>query len=78
MNLRPDTIRPLSEAGLLHLGTRAFQGLGLPQGDAAAVARILVTADLFGLTTHGLSRIESYGDRLSVGGISAQPRITVD
>ena len=78
MSLRPDTIRPLSEAGLLDLGTRAFQGLGLQAADAATVARILVMADLFGLTTHGLSRIESYGERLCVGGIAAQPQITVD
>ena len=78
MSLRPDTIRPLSEAALLDLGTRAFQGLGLQAVDAATVARILVMADLFGLTTHGLSRIESYGERLCVGGIAAQPQITVD
>ncbi|NYS43082.1 Ldh family oxidoreductase, partial [Pseudomonas syringae pv. actinidiae] len=35
------------------------------------VANVLVLADLFGLTTHGLSRIESYGERLESGGISA-------
>ena len=68
----------LSEAQLLALGTRAFEGLGLPHEDAQQVARILVTADLFGLSTHGLSRIESYGDRLKLGGINARPRIQVE
>lgn len=67
----------LSEAELLDLGTRAFIGLGLPAEDAADVARVLVQADLFGLSTHGLSRIESYGERLQVGGIQARARITV-
>jgi ureidoglycolate dehydrogenase (NAD+) len=69
---------PIPETDLLDLGTRAFQGLGLRPVDASRVARILVTADLFGLSTHGLSRIESYGERLSVGGIKAQPDIKVD
>ena len=77
MNDRIEVIAPLSESELLELGARAFQGLGLPEQDAKQVARILVTADLFGLTTHGLSRIESYGDRLQVGGIARSPRVTV-
>ncbi|CAG9167007.1 Ldh family oxidoreductase [Cupriavidus respiraculi] len=66
-----------TEAALLDLGTRAFQGLGLPPDDAADVARILVLADLFGLHTHGLSRAESYGERLNSGGINATPDIVV-
>jgi len=53
------------------LGCRAFQGLGLTALNAEQVANVLVMADLFGLTTHGLSRIESYGERLESGGISA-------
>jgi ureidoglycolate dehydrogenase (NAD+) len=66
-----------SEAELTDLGTRAFVGLGLRPEDARQVTQVLVTADLFGLSTHGLSRIESYGDRLTVGGIKARPDITV-
>ena len=53
------------------LGRLAFQGLGLTAKAAEQVANVLVLADLFGLTTHGLSRIESYGERLESGGISA-------
>ncbi|WP_227461115.1 Ldh family oxidoreductase [Cupriavidus pauculus] len=68
----------LSEAELRQLGTRAFQGLGLTENDARDVIDILVLADLFGLSTHGLSRIESYGERLLSGGISARPAITVE
>ncbi|MBU67658.1 MAG: hydroxyacid dehydrogenase [Cupriavidus sp.] len=68
----------LSEAELRQLGTRAFQGLGLTENDARDVIDILVLADLFGLSTHGLSRIESYGERLLSGGISAHPVITVE
>lgn len=72
-----EPVPPHSETELVELGTRAFQGLGMRAPDASQVARILVTADLFGLSTHGLSRIESYGERLALGGINPRPEITV-
>ncbi len=75
---KPSSPGTLGEAELLALGERAFRGLGLPADDARVVARVLVTADLFGLSTHGLSRVESYGERLLLGGIKAQPKITVE
>jgi LDH2 family malate/lactate/ureidoglycolate dehydrogenase len=78
MNARVESAPTLSESELLDLGTRAFQGLGLPAEDARKVASILVTADLFGLSTHGLSRIESYGERIAIGGIQARPQIKVE
>ena len=71
-------VPPLTEAQLLDLGTRAFRGLGLPEADAAQVARVLVTADLFGLSTHGLSRVESYGERLTLGGINPRAQVRVE
>lgn len=77
MNAPMNEPRLFSATELLDLGTRAFVGLGLPRDDAADVARVLVQADLFGLSTHGLGRIESYGERLQVGGIRARARITV-
>jgi LDH2 family malate/lactate/ureidoglycolate dehydrogenase len=67
-----------TELELTELAIRAFRGLGLTHADAADVVRVLVLADLFGLSTHGLSRVESYGDRLMVQGIRAQPKITVE
>lgn len=74
----PTTPPARSEQELLDLATRAFHGLGMPVDDARQVARILVMADLFGLSTHGLSRIESYGERLMIGGINPRPDITVE
>lgn len=72
-----DTIL-ISEDELRSLGLRAFMGLGLTEADAADVCRILLLADLFGLATHGFSRIESYGERLMIGGIRARPDIRVE
>lgn len=68
----------LPEAELADLAAKAFEGLGLAPRDAKDVCRILLLADLFGLTTHGLSRVESYGERLLVKGINPRPRITVE
>lgn len=63
---------------LLTLGTKAFERLGVPESDAHDCARILVMADLFGLTTHGMSRLESYGERLRIGGINPKPDIQIE
>jgi LDH2 family malate/lactate/ureidoglycolate dehydrogenase len=68
----------LTEAALSDLATRALAGLGLAPGDAADAARILVIGELMGLSTHGVGRIESYGDRLDLGGVKARPDIRVE
>ena len=78
MNIRTTESTVLTEAELTALGVQAFRGLGLPQLDAEAVCRILVMADLMGLSTHGMSRIESYGERLEVAGINPRPNVTVE
>jgi LDH2 family malate/lactate/ureidoglycolate dehydrogenase len=78
VNARTESRPGISEGELRKLGKRAFQGLGLSAQDADDVVKILVLADLFGLSTHGLSRIESYGERLDVGGIAKSPAITVE
>jgi ureidoglycolate dehydrogenase (NAD+) len=75
-NLKPPVKIQVDE--LRQLGQKAFEGLGLTPGDAAEVVKVLVLADLFGLSTHGLSRVESYGERLQIGGIAARPEITVE
>jgi len=77
MNARTKTTHHIPEDELRVLGQRAFEGLGLSAQDAADVVNVLVIADLFGLSTHGLSRIESYGERVDVAGIAKQPRIEV-
>jgi ureidoglycolate dehydrogenase (NAD+) len=68
----------LTESRLARLATDALCGLGLARADAADAARILVMADLFGVHTHGVSRIESYGERLEIGGINARPDIRIE
>ncbi len=74
-NKEPFTL-PVGE--ISKLGCRAFEGLGLSTASAEKVVSVLVQADLFGLTTHGLSRIESYGERLESGGISAAAEPSIE
>lgn len=68
----------MPESDLTLLGVQAFRGLGLSEADARDVCRILVQADLFGLSTHGLSRVESYGERLLIHGINPRAEIKVE
>jgi len=68
----------VSEAELSRLATKALVSLGLEEGAAALAARVLVLGDLFGIPTHGVSRIESYGERIRIGGIKARPSIAIE
>lgn len=65
----------LPEAAINRLATRSLMGLGLDAKDAADTASILVLAEMFGLGTHGVGRIESYGERLDIKGINPRPFI---
>ncbi|MBB5694698.1 Ldh family oxidoreductase [Muricoccus pecuniae] len=65
----------IAEDALLLLATRALVAGGMSAEDARPVARVLVLADLFGLRTHGVSRVAQYLGRVRVGGID--PRAAV-
>jgi LDH2 family malate/lactate/ureidoglycolate dehydrogenase len=65
----------VGEAELTALACSALEALGVAPKDAARVVRILVLGDLFGHHTHGVLRLESYGDRLKIGGINRTPVI---
>lgn len=73
-----DKTRLIAEALRLDLASRALQSCGLAAQDARDAARILVIADLFGLSTHGVHRVISYGERLKIGGINARAQIRVE
>jgi ureidoglycolate dehydrogenase (NAD+) len=68
----------MGEEELHALAVGALTGHGMRPEDASVAARILVMGDLFGLHTHGVSRLESYCERLAHGGINARPDIRVE
>lgn len=67
----------VDQATLKKIAIEALERLGIEDGDADAVADVLVMADMMGIHTHGVTRILSYGDRIKVGGINAKPDIKV-
>nr|WP_246603235.1 Ldh family oxidoreductase [Falsiroseomonas tokyonensis] len=67
----------IEEAALLDLATRALARGGMRAEEAAPAARVLVLAELAGLTTHGISRVGQYLDRVKVGGIDPQAAVRV-
>ncbi len=54
---------------------RAFTRAGLPPEDAATVARVLLTADLRGIASHGAALAHGYARRMRDGGINTRPDI---
>lgn len=71
-------VETIEEVALTELAAMALAGLGLDRRDAEDSARILVLGEMFGVTTHGVGRIESYAERLEIGGIAARPKITAE
>lgn len=57
-----------------------FGSLGLSQSDASYVAESLVGADLEGITSHGVSLVPLYAQRIKAGSVcvNAQPSIVED
>src|SRR5258707_1415058 len=59
-------------------GRRLLVAHGLPEEDAATVARCLVRADLRGVDTHGLQTLPHYLERVRRGLINPRPNLKVE
>jgi len=56
---------------------KVFEGLGMPPGDAAKEAEVLVWANLRGVDSHGVQRIAEYARRVDAGQMNPRPKIQV-
>lgn len=56
---------------------RVFEGLGMPAADAAVEAEVLVWANLRGVDSHGVTRLESYTNAIDAGSMNVTPQIRV-
>ncbi|WP_265516881.1 Ldh family oxidoreductase [Nitratireductor luteus] len=65
----------IPQGALEGLAARAFSALGVPDVEAEQAAAILVLAEMMGISTHGIARVATYGERLKSGGIDARARI---
>jgi uncharacterized oxidoreductase len=59
------------------LATRIFAALGVPVGDAAWVARLLVRANLRGHDSHGVIRVPQYAGSIRKGDTNPRPAMQV-
>ncbi len=57
--------------------TKIFEAHGMPHDDAFVVADHLVEADLRGVYSHGVIRVEPYTNRLKAGGMNPRPNVQV-
>jgi LDH2 family malate/lactate/ureidoglycolate dehydrogenase len=65
MNISPERLE--------HWVARIFSNEGLPDEDAATVARVLVWANLRGIDTHGVVRVPRYVDLIRDGDLNPRP-----
>ncbi len=54
-----------------------FEALNVPPEDAEVVADVLVKADLFGISSHGVQRVGRYVGGIRVGNVNVRPRVRV-
>ncbi len=69
MNVQPAREKSgitVTAATLEDFGTRLLAAAGVPGGNAALVARTLVAANLRGIDSHGVARLRTYVDMLTL------------
>lgn len=71
------TERRFPAAALEGFVARVLRALDMPEADAAAVAGLMVRADLEGADGHGIFRLPHYVRRIRAGGINLRPDIRV-
>jgi LDH2 family malate/lactate/ureidoglycolate dehydrogenase len=62
---------------LREFSARVFAHFGVPPDDAAQAADVLAAADLRGIDSHGVARLHSYFDMLTLGRINPRPNVRV-
>ncbi|MFZ8783218.1 MAG: Ldh family oxidoreductase [Desulfurococcaceae archaeon] len=70
----------VTASSLKRLVREVFTALGVREGDAEVVADVLVTADLMGISSHGVQRVERYVAGIERGAVNvnAEMRLVVD
>jgi L-2-hydroxycarboxylate dehydrogenase (NAD+) len=62
---------------LRDFSTEVFMHFGIPEGDARLAAEVLSKSDLRGIDSHGVARLHTYFDMLTLGRINPNPRIKI-
>ena len=67
-----------SKEVLVDVVTQLAAGMGVPVADAALFAEVLVDADVSGVSTHGVSRLNIYLKRIELGLIDPKATLKID
>jgi L-2-hydroxycarboxylate dehydrogenase (NAD+) len=62
---------------LREFSTRVFLHFGVPAADARVAADVLAASDLRGIDSHGVARLHSYFDMLTLGRINPRPAMRI-
>jgi LDH2 family malate/lactate/ureidoglycolate dehydrogenase len=78
-HIRPMTAEVIHfpAAYLQHFSSELFLHFGIPKQDAALAAEVLALADLRGIDSHGIARLHSYFEMLTLGKINPHPVIKI-
>ena len=77
MSTGNDNTPRVPEAALRELGARALSAAGVPDEDAAIVARVMVANEMRGIT-HGVALLAPYIRHIQAGGMTPAPRIAIE
>jgi len=62
---------------LFEFSVRVFRHFGVPEEDARTAAAVLQAADLRGIDSHGVARLHTYFDMLTLGRIEPKANVTI-
>jgi len=62
---------------LTDFSIRVFRHFGVPEEDATQAATVLAASDLRGIDSHGVARLHTYFDMLTLGRINPTPKIKI-
>jgi len=62
---------------LVEFSQRTFMHFGVPEADAALAAEVLALSDLRGIDSHGVARLHTYFDMLTLGRINPKPTVKI-
>jgi L-2-hydroxycarboxylate dehydrogenase (NAD+) len=72
-----DEVRYFPVERLREFSARTFESFGVPPADAARAADVLAASDLRGVDSHGVARLHTYFDMLTLGRINPRPDVRV-
>jgi len=66
------------EDALKAMAVKRLREVGMPEEQAVVVADVLVFADLRGVYSHGVMRVEHYAARIRAGGMNLHPELRIE